>query len=355
MKILVVVLVLVASMGAFFYRSYTHSPEYALVQAGEAIREHDIAGFDRYVDLDTAIPAAIDALLDLRLSPDKNTGLGETLAAGLVKLAAPNLAIIAKREVHTAIEKGDLRIEERNLGLLDRQIQDAARGLFSNFTEHISHAPSIWDWLSGHSDPSIRVFSTQGKICFLRLTVQDAPALDFKLRDTGDHWQIIELANSRELIEKITPRAGTQKPPAVTRADPKASPFDSSTPPIEPSQPVPSRVDPPSIDPRRIEAPAPGKPDTDLDPVIHPPALLSKVEPAYTESARNARLQGTVELSLDVDPHGNATNLRVTHSLGMGLDEEAIEAVKRWRFRPAMKNGQPITMPAQVEVRFRLL
>jgi TonB family protein len=88
---------------------------------------------------------------------------------------------------------------------------------------------------------------------------------------------------------------------------------------------------------------------------VSAPALLSKVEPEYSEEARKAKYQGTVLLYVEVDATGRAQNIRVLHSLGLGLDEKAMEAVKKWRFRPGMKDGKPVTVVATVEVNFRLL
>jgi TonB family protein len=85
------------------------------------------------------------------------------------------------------------------------------------------------------------------------------------------------------------------------------------------------------------------------------PALLTKVEPEYSEEARKAKFQGTVELYVEVDPQGRAVNMRVIHSLGMGLDEKAIEAVKKWKFKPGTKDGKPVQVQALVAVTFRLL
>jgi len=85
------------------------------------------------------------------------------------------------------------------------------------------------------------------------------------------------------------------------------------------------------------------------------PALLFKVEPEYSEEARKAKYQGTVLLYVQVDPTGKAINMRVLHSLGLGLDEKAMEAVKKWKFKPGMKDGKPVTVEAQIEVNFRLL
>jgi protein TonB len=56
-----------------------------------------------------------------------------------------------------------------------------------------------------------------------------------------------------------------------------------------------------------------------------------------------------------VDVTGRPRNLRVLHGLGLGLDEKAIDAVARWRFRPAYQDGKPVVSRATVEVTFRLL
>jgi TonB family protein len=87
---------------------------------------------------------------------------------------------------------------------------------------------------------------------------------------------------------------------------------------------------------------------------VTPPALISKIEPSYSEEARAAKYQGTVLLYVEVDPDGYARNIRVARSLGLGLDEEAVEAVRRWRFRPGTKEGNPVTVAATIEVNFRL-
>lgn len=88
---------------------------------------------------------------------------------------------------------------------------------------------------------------------------------------------------------------------------------------------------------------------------ITPAALQWKAEPEYSEEARKAQLQGTVVLQIEIDASGRAQNIKLVHGLGLGLDERAVESVKRWRFRPAQQNGRPIASPAIIEVNFRLL
>ncbi len=60
-------------------------------------------------------------------------------------------------------------------------------------------------------------------------------------------------------------------------------------------------------------------------------------------------------LTIEVDPNGTVRNVRVRQSLGLGLDEKAMEAVSRWRFRPGILNGRPVTTEAVVQVNFQLL
>jgi TonB family protein len=88
---------------------------------------------------------------------------------------------------------------------------------------------------------------------------------------------------------------------------------------------------------------------------VTPPSLVSKMEPAYSEDARAAKLQGTVLLKIVVDVDGLAKDITVVNSLGYGLDEKAVEAVTRWKFNPGTMNGVPVPVMAQIEVNFRLL
>jgi TonB family protein len=85
------------------------------------------------------------------------------------------------------------------------------------------------------------------------------------------------------------------------------------------------------------------------------PVLLYKVEPEYSDEARRAKYQGTVTLSVDIDENGLPNGVHVVRSLGLGLDEKAIEAVRKWVFKPATQNGAPVATTVQLWVDFRLL
>jgi TonB family protein len=84
------------------------------------------------------------------------------------------------------------------------------------------------------------------------------------------------------------------------------------------------------------------------------PVVTYRAEPEYTQAAGRKKIQGTVILYLEVDTTGHPRNIKVKRGLGYGLDEKAVEAVTKWRFRPGTKDGKPVTVAATVEVNFRL-
>jgi len=98
-----------------------------------------------------------------------------------------------------------------------------------------------------------------------------------------------------------------------------------------------------------------GTPRSSRGSGVTSPVLQFKTEPEYTAEARQARIQGTVMLDVEIEPDGTATVLGVLKSLDPGLDQRAIEAVGKWRFRPGMKDGRPVKTTARVAVNFRLL
>jgi periplasmic protein TonB len=87
---------------------------------------------------------------------------------------------------------------------------------------------------------------------------------------------------------------------------------------------------------------------------VSAPRAVYSPEPEYSEEARKAKYQGTCVLSLVVGADGRPREMNVTRSLGLGLDEKALQAVKTWKFEPAMKDGKPVAVLISVEVEFRL-
>jgi protein TonB len=89
------------------------------------------------------------------------------------------------------------------------------------------------------------------------------------------------------------------------------------------------------------------------DGVSSPHAIYAP-DPEFSEEARKERFQGTVVLWVIVGPDGRTHDIRVHRSLGMGLDEKAIEALRQWRFEPGRKDGIAVAVQVNVEVNFRL-
>lgn len=77
-------------------------------------------------------------------------------------------------------------------------------------------------------------------------------------------------------------------------------------------------------------------------------------DPDYPESARKHKIQGTCVLGVTVDECGTVRDVHVTRSTDKRLDQNAIEAVKQWRFKPAMKDSKPVAVFTSVQVEFRL-
>jgi TonB family protein len=89
---------------------------------------------------------------------------------------------------------------------------------------------------------------------------------------------------------------------------------------------------------------------------VEGPKLIREVKPNYTADAMRAKVQGEVELEAVVNPDGSVDRVRVTRSLDstFGLDQEAIKAVRQWRFVPGTLKGQPVPVRVSVELTFTL-
>jgi TonB family protein len=91
------------------------------------------------------------------------------------------------------------------------------------------------------------------------------------------------------------------------------------------------------------------------EPGLSLPKVVASVQPQYTPEAKDAKIQGTVAVGLEVNAEGKAQNMYIIRSLDKGLDENAIAAISQWTFQPGEKDGKPVTVFATIEVNFRLL
>jgi TonB family protein len=77
-------------------------------------------------------------------------------------------------------------------------------------------------------------------------------------------------------------------------------------------------------------------------------------DPEYSPEARQSKYQGTVLLWAIIGPDGRPRELKISRPLGMGLDQKALDAVRSWRFEPALKDGVPVAVQVNIEVNFHL-
>ena len=113
------------------------------------------------------------------------------------------------------------------------------------------------------------------------------------------------------------------------------------------------------------QASAPAPAATGSEKESSKPKLIYSVNPEYTDKARKKKLSGRCLLSLTVDVNGVPQDIVVVQSIAdtvskkmkstaEGLDENAVKAVRQYRFRPALSNGKPVPAALQVEVQFQI-
>jgi TonB family protein len=87
---------------------------------------------------------------------------------------------------------------------------------------------------------------------------------------------------------------------------------------------------------------------------ISPPQLLREIRANYTDEARKKAIEGDVVLEIVVKRDGSVGQVRVLHSLGGGLEQKAVDAVRQWKFSPALRHGAPVDVVVEASVGFKL-
>ena len=103
------------------------------------------------------------------------------------------------------------------------------------------------------------------------------------------------------------------------------------------------------------------KDSAETEKVYHPgdegvtaPRAIYQVDPTYDDASRKVKLNGFVVLTIIVAPDGSTKNIRITKSLSPSLDQRSIEAVSRWKFKPATKDGKPVPVEIRVQTTFKI-
>jgi protein TonB len=110
----------------------------------------------------------------------------------------------------------------------------------------------------------------------------------------------------------------------------------------------------PLVDAGSVQSAKPARPDS--NPSIVLPKVVHEVKPDYTREAMQAKIQGSVYLSVVVLASGEVGDITVTRSLDKahGLDEEAVKAMRQWTFEPGTRDGNPVPVEVEIEMRFTL-
>ena len=111
---------------------------------------------------------------------------------------------------------------------------------------------------------------------------------------------------------------------------------------------------PPAPLPGPGPGPAPAVPPEAAPGLLEAPVVITRVEPSYPDLARRAGIEGTVELEVSIDAGGKVTDVEVARGLPLGLSEAAVDAVRRWTWRPARTASGPVASRKTVRVRFVL-
>ncbi|WP_407351484.1 TonB family protein [Luteimonas sp. R10] len=136
---------------------------------------------------------------------------------------------------------------------------------------------------------------------------------------------------------------------------------DTADAPVEPETPIgePAEIGdgtpPPPASEREAPAAAPEPSTGTTPPATRPADPIERVEPSYPPTALRAQEEGTVLLRVQVDAQGNPTEVDVARSSrSRELDRAARDAVRRWKFSPAMENGQAVASTVEVPIDFRM-
>ncbi|GAA4390403.1 DUF2939 domain-containing protein [Hymenobacter koreensis] len=191
--LLVLLLIAVVAGGYWFYRDLTTGPKYALAQAAKAVNDHDVATFEKYVNVESVTGSLVDqvtaqsSILGM-LNP------ASFLTKGALGLAKPQIARAARKEVQHFVETGSLEAAAESTP--QRLVKVSMAGLASKVVSPES------------SFKGVKYVNEQGEqalvgLEFTQPKFDTTMVLEVKMRDRGDYWQVTEVTNLGEMLKHV--------------------------------------------------------------------------------------------------------------------------------------------------------
>jgi hypothetical protein len=194
MKKLILLLVLAAVVigGYLFYRNLTTGPKYSLMQAAKATQTHDMAEFERYVDVNSVTGSLVDQVATQ--SAALNLIPGGFAFRGALQLMKPQLAKVARKELQAYIEKGSVQaaLEAQP----QRTVKVSMLGLASKVVSPDSQFRDV-KYVNEQGDQALVGLE------FTQPKYDTTMVVELKMRDRGDHWQVTEITNTSELLKHV--------------------------------------------------------------------------------------------------------------------------------------------------------
>ena len=187
------VLVALAAGGYFYYQSLKSGPKYSLMQAANAVRTHDVADFERYVD----VSSVTGSLVDQVTSQGSALGLlnpGGMVFKGALRLMKPQLAQAARKELHRYIETGS--VEAAAAAQPDKLVNVSMLGLAGKVVNPDSQFKDVKYVTEQGEQALVGLEFTQPKY-------DTTLVVELKMLNRGDHWQVTEITNSGELLKHV--------------------------------------------------------------------------------------------------------------------------------------------------------
>jgi hypothetical protein len=193
-----IVLVMAILIGAILYWQYTQTPKYSLLQAKKAVEQHDLASFEKYVDVEGITSSLIDQILELSTEGKEQQGeweqLGEAIGKGLIMLLKPQLTKTLKQQIAKYVETGKFEEEKKS-----RESEEPEISL-----------SDLWNKSGGEKNvfKGIAYVKKEGKIAYVGLEFfqekyDTSLILNLKMRDKDGYWQVAEISNFSEFMRKL--------------------------------------------------------------------------------------------------------------------------------------------------------